>query len=64
MNQLPPKCCEMFKESRHNGLSNKEIADKYNISVKAVEKHISKALSLFREEFKDFIAILFAFITQ
>lgn len=63
-NQLPEKCCEVFKESRHNGLSNKEIADKYKISVKAVEKHISKALKFFREEFKDIIAILFAIILQ
>lgn len=63
-NLLPQKCCEVFKESRHNGLSNKEIAEKYKISVKAVEKHISKALSLFKEEFKDIIAILFAIIIQ
>lgn len=62
--QLPPKCSEVFNESRFNGLSNKEIAEKYSISLKAVEKHISKALKLFREEFKDLITILLVLFYQ
>lgn len=40
-NQLPEKCCEVFKESRHKGLSNKEIAEKYKNLVK-VWKSISQ----------------------
>ncbi len=55
--KLPEKCSEVFKASRFEGLSNKEIAGKYGISVKAVEKQISKALKLFREEFKDILTI-------
>jgi len=55
---LPKKCCEIFKESRYNNLTNKEIAQKYGISIKSVEKHISKALLLFREEFKDILFLL------
>ncbi len=55
--KLPEKCSEVFRESRFEGLSNKEIAKKYGISVKAVEKQISKALKLFREEFKDILTI-------
>jgi len=62
INRLPDKCREVFKESRWHGLSNKEIANKLNVSVKAVEKHISKALKLFREEFKDFLSLFFALI--
>lgn len=58
---LPEKCAEVFKESRFEGLSNKEIAEKHNITVKAVEKHISKALKTFREEFKDLVVLLFTF---
>ena len=54
---LPEKCCEIFKESRYNNLTNKEIAQKYGISIKSVEKHISKALLLFREEFKDILLL-------
>ncbi|NLO03471.1 MAG: RNA polymerase sigma-70 factor [Bacteroidales bacterium] len=55
LNKLPDNCHRVFCESRFNGLSNKEIAEKYNISVKGVEKHISKALKLFKEEFRDII---------
>ncbi len=59
---LPEKCCDVFKESRFEGSSNKEIAEKYNISVKAVEKHITKALKYFREEFKDILLLLLIFL--
>lgn len=64
LEQLPPKCSQVFKDSRFNGLSNKDIAEKYGISLKAVEKHISKALKLFREEFKDLITVFLAIIFQ
>lgn len=56
--RMPDKCREVFKKSRLEGFSNKEIAETFNISVKAVEKHISKALQLFRDEFKDILPIL------
>jgi RNA polymerase sigma-70 factor (ECF subfamily) len=53
MDRMTDNCHRIFCESRFNGLSNKEIAEKYNISVKGVEKHITKALKLFKEEFRD-----------
>ncbi len=56
--RLPEKCSEVFKDSRFKGHSNKEIARIHNISIKAVEKHITKALQLFRDEFKDILLIL------
>jgi len=58
--KLPPKCAEVFKESRFNGLQNKEIAEKFDMSIKTVEMHISKALKLFRDEFKDLSILLFS----
>jgi RNA polymerase sigma-70 factor (ECF subfamily) len=58
IDRLPEKCAEVFMESRFNGLTNKEISEKYHISIKAVEKQITKALQLFRKEFKDIISIL------
>lgn len=64
MQQLPEKCAEVFTESRFNGLTNKEIAKKFNISVKAVEKHISRALKIFREEFKDLLTVLLVLLSQ
>lgn len=41
---LPKQCKNVFKMSREDGLSNKEIAKTLLISERAVEYHISKAL--------------------
>lgn len=41
---LPPQCQKVFILSRMYGLKNREIAEQLNISIKTVEKHISKAL--------------------
>lgn len=59
LKKLPPKCAQIFNDSRFNGLTNKEIAQKYNLSLKTIEKHISKALKIFHDEFKDLSYILF-----
>jgi RNA polymerase sigma-70 factor (ECF subfamily) len=62
--QLPNKCKVVFEGSRVEGLSNIEIATKHQISVKAVEKHISKALKVFRAEFQDLLTVLLALLIQ
>ena len=41
---LPEKCREVFQLSRDENLTNKEIAEKLNLSVKTVEAQITKAL--------------------
>lgn len=41
---LPPQCQKIFILSRKYGLKNRQIAEQLNISIKAVEKQISKAL--------------------
>lgn len=46
--QLPEKCKVVFKLSREQELSNKEIANKLQISQRTVEGHITKALSILR----------------
>ena len=46
---LPPKQREIFLLSRHEGLSNKDIARQRGISEKTVENHITKALAYFKE---------------
>jgi RNA polymerase sigma-70 factor (family 1) len=43
INALPPQCKLVFKLSRQEGLSNKEIAEKLNLSENTVKSHIKKA---------------------
>lgn len=46
---LPPQCKKIFLLSRSNGLKNKEVANQLRISIKAVEKQISKAIAGLKE---------------
>lgn len=45
---LPEKAREVFRLSRYEQLSNKEIADRLGISVKTVENHITVTLKKLR----------------
>lgn len=45
---LPEKCRMVYKSSREEGLSQKQIAEAYGISEKTVEAHIGKALKALR----------------
>lgn len=47
---LPPKCKQTFLLSKKEGLTNMEIADYLNVSLKSVEKHITKAFAILREK--------------
>lgn len=55
MDSLPEKCRVVFRMSRIEGLKNQEIADRLNISLKSVEKHISKALVVYKRRFGGYI---------
>ncbi|MFI1743660.1 RNA polymerase sigma factor [Thalassobellus sediminis] len=46
---LPPKCKEVFLLSKEEGLSNIEIAEYKNVSIKSVEAHITKAFNILRK---------------
>jgi len=48
INNLPPTCRLVFLLSRYEQYSYKMIASELNISVKAVENHMMKALKLLR----------------
>ncbi len=46
---LPPQCRRVFLMNRFEGKNYTEIAENMGVSVKAIEAHISKALSIFRK---------------
>lgn len=50
IDHFPEKRRQIFKLSREQGLSNKEIARELNIAVKTVEAHITSALKTLREK--------------
>jgi RNA polymerase sigma-70 factor (ECF subfamily) len=62
---LPPKCKEVFMLSKQEGLTNIEIAEHLNVSIKTVEAQITKAFSILRdsleEKVKGFLFLLFGF---
>ncbi len=69
LNTLPKRCKEVFILSRVEGLKNKEIAEKLQIHIKNVEKHITKALSIYRTHFKInqfsiFISLLIKYLSN
>ena len=57
LDQLPAQCKNVFL-LRINAKKNKEIADELNISVKVVEKHVTKGLKVFRKALKDYLPLI------
>lgn len=61
---LPPKCKEVFILSKKEGLTNIEIAEHLDVSIKTVEAQITKAFSLLRssldEKIKSVLFLLFS----
>lgn len=62
INILPGKCQLVFKMSREQELSNKEIAKELDISEKTVEKHMTNALKTLRTRFGNLLPVLMLFI--
>jgi RNA polymerase sigma-70 factor (ECF subfamily) len=58
LEKLPPRCREIFILSRMEGKKNAEVASIFNISEKAVEAQITKALKVFKIALKDYLALL------
>jgi RNA polymerase sigma factor (sigma-70 family) len=60
--ELPPKCKEVFTIYYTSKLKYREIAERLGISEKAVEKHITKALNKLRMEIKPEVRFMFSII--
>lgn len=55
--ELPPQCRKVFLMSRFEGKSYQEIANELGLSIKTVEVHIVKGLSLMRKGLKDYLVL-------
>jgi len=53
INKLTPQQKEVFRMSREDGLKHEEIAQRLNISILTVKKHMSDALNYLRKEISD-----------
>lgn len=56
--QLPPQCKRVFTMSRYENLTYAEIAAQLEISVKAVDKQMVRALRILREQLKDYLPLI------
>lgn len=57
MEKLSSRCREIFILSRMQGLSNKDISEKLEISKRTVELQISNALKILRKELVEFLPL-------
>jgi RNA polymerase sigma-19 factor, ECF subfamily len=55
LDELTPRCREVFEMSRVQGLRYTEIAQTLGITVKAVEAHMGKALKTLRERLAEWL---------
>ncbi len=62
--QLPKKCKKVFLLSKKQGYKYREIATQLDISEKAVEKHISRAIKRVKEIFEETPHIFMVFVQK
>jgi len=55
---LSPQCKKVFMLSRFEEMKNREIANELDISVKAVEGHITRGLKIFKIALKDYLPLV------
>lgn len=59
IDELPEKCRQVFILSKIEGVKQKEIAAKLNISVNTVESHMNTAYKKLKENLKDYYPLFF-----
>ena len=70
LDNLPPKCREVFVLSRVSNLTYKQISDSLGISIKTVENQMGKALKILRAYIRGkqglpvIVSIIFLFLTS
>lgn len=59
--KLPEKLQTVFRMSRFEHLTYKEIAERQNISIKTVEAYMHKSLQFLSKELKDYLPLIILF---
>lgn len=62
INDLPPKTREVFIKKRFENKKNAEIAEEMQVSLKAVEAHMTKALKILKTKLSDYLFLIFILI--
>lgn len=55
LSKLPDRCRQAFELSRFDNLTNKEVAEEMNISVKGVEALMGRSLKILKIELREFL---------
>jgi RNA polymerase sigma-70 factor (ECF subfamily) len=63
VDELPPRCREVFLKSRVEGKKYSEIAAEIQISQKTLEAQMGKALKYLREQLQDLLVVLTILLT-
>lgn len=64
VDKLPPRCREIFLLHKQEGVSQKEIAKKLDISVKTVENQVAKAVSILKNKLTSRVMTLLMLIRK
>ncbi|MFD1605633.1 RNA polymerase sigma-70 factor [Flavobacterium artemisiae] len=62
ISDLPPKTREVFIKKRFENKKNSEIAEEMQVTLKAVEAHMTKALKILKTKLSDYLFLIFIFI--
>ena len=62
INELPTKTREVFIKKRFENKKNAEIAEEIQVTLKAVEAHMTKALKILKTKLSDYLFLLFILI--
>lgn len=63
LSELPEQCGNVFKLSRFHSLTYAQIAEVMGISVKTVENHMGKALSIMRNKLAEYLVVFIIFLS-
>jgi RNA polymerase sigma-70 factor (family 1) len=64
LDQLPPKCREVFLLVKMHGMSYKQAAESLDLSVKTIEHQMGKAIKIMRDYTAVLLALLFLYLKK